>query len=195
MKRLALFDFDGTLYKGDSFIAFALYAVGKVSFFKNLLRNFPSLLRWKLGLLSGSVAKERLFQSLYQGWKLRDFNEKCAGFATQISTTLRPEVTKHLQNHIESGDTVAIVSASPANWIRPWADAMGIRHVVATEIEQRDGVLTGRFSTPNCVGQEKVGRIKEAFPDSADCEIWAYGDSASDKAMLALADHPVWMRS
>ncbi len=47
--------------------------------------------------------------------------------------------------------------------------------------------VTGRFDGPNCRGEEKVRRLREAFGDDIRLEA-AYGDTSGDRAMLALAD-------
>ena len=42
----------------------------------------------------------------------------------------------------------------------------------------------------NCRGAEKARRLR-AYLHSDDVELWAYGDSAGDTELLAMADHPV----
>lgn len=189
-RRLALFDFDGTLIKGDSFILFGKFAVGQSNFLKALFKSFPVLVGWKLGLRSSSEAKQRLFYNLFNGMPLHEFERKCLDFKAEIESREKPSVMKELKTHIARGDEVAIVSASVADWIRPWAESRGIATVIGTEAEKKNGLLTGRFSTPNCKGEEKVRRVKESYPDWGEYEIFAYGDSSGDDAMLALADHP-----
>jgi phosphatidylglycerophosphatase C len=44
----------------------------------------------------------------------------------------------------------------------------------------------------NCRGLEKARRVQEAI-DTTEFEVWAYGDTSGDQALLALADHPVWI--
>jgi phosphoserine phosphatase len=51
----------------------------------------------------------------------------------------------------------------------------------------KQGIITGKISGRNCHGDEKVCRIKEHFNVSQFSEVIAYGDSAGDKEMLALA--------
>ena len=64
--------------------------------------------------------------------------------------------------------------------------------VIATEAETGpERRLTGRFSTPNCYGQEKVRRFLEAYPMRAQYALCAYGDSSSDEPLLAFADKAV----
>ncbi|RYH27835.1 MAG: hypothetical protein EON54_23585, partial [Alcaligenaceae bacterium] len=61
-------------------------------------------------------------------------------------------------------------------------------------------VLTGELKTPNCHGEEKVRRLREWLEQrfgsaSADVALHAYGDTAGDKPMLAMADERcAWYR-
>lgn len=194
MKRIALFDFDGTLTRKDSFITFALFACRPSGFAKALIAASPYLAAWKLGLLPGSAAKQQLFRHLYHGKSIEWFNAKCAAFAPQINRLLRHDTMAHLKQHLADGTSCYIVSASIANWIEPWAKHNGVKQVIATLPEvDHAGIITGNFASPNCRDQEKVNRIKQAIPDHANCEIWAYGDSTADRAMLNLAQHPIMM--
>lgn len=79
-----------------------------------------------------------------------------------------------------------------AEWIAPWAKGYGVDTLLTTapEVDRATGRLTGRFLGANCHGAEKARRITERFGSLKDAEVWAYGDSAGDDAMLALADHP-----
>ena len=51
----------------------------------------------------------------------------------------------------------------------------------------------GTFSTANCYGQEKVNRFLAEFPDRSEYVLYAYGDSAGDKELLALSDYPTFI--
>lgn len=194
-KCIALFDFDGTITVGDTFISFARYAVGCKAFAKAFIRALPWLVAWKVRMISNSAAKQRLFSLLYRGMPIEVFQSKCAGFAALIDSDLKVVTMQAVERHKRSGHQVVIVSASVEDWIRPWAASHGLQQVIGTQIEvDSSGCLTGRFVSPNCHGPEKVTRIHRAIPDLAGCEVWAYGDSAGDEPMLALADHPVHVR-
>lgn len=79
-----------------------------------------------------------------------------------------------------------------AEWIAPWAKGYGVDTLLTTapEVDPATGRLTGRFHGANCHGAEKARRITERFGSLKDAEVWAFGDSAGDDAMLAIADHP-----
>jgi hypothetical protein len=60
---------------------------------------------------------------------------------------------------------------------------------ISTKLEVKNGVLTGRFSTLNCNGQEKVIRIKEKYDLIIYDEIHVFGNSKGDFPMLDLGTH------
>ena len=191
MKRYAFFDFDGTLIKDDSFGLFARHAVGRGAFVKALLKSAPKIIAWKLGRASNSQAKETLFGHLYRGMRYDEFKRLGVTFAEKIRRRLRSEIMESLRRHLAAGDTVAIVTASMAEWIAPWAAEAGVTTLLTTAPEvDGSGRLTGRFRGANCHGAEKAKRIREQFGAMDGCKIDAYGDSSGDEAMLALATNP-----
>lgn len=188
--KIAFFDFDGTLTRHDSFIRFAIFCVGRSGFLKAFLHTVPDLVRWKLGLIDASEAKEHLFSCLYRGMPYVRFMEFGEAFTTHIDKAVRQQIIAIKDRHIRDGHEIIIVTASVSDWVRPWAGKNGIGRVIATEVEvDSSGNLTGRFATPNCNGKEKVERIRRLFPNISEYETWAYGNSSGDDAMLSLADH------
>ncbi|MDE6417932.1 MAG: HAD-IB family hydrolase, partial [Duncaniella sp.] len=189
-KKIALFDFDGTLCKGDSFIGFALYSVGPMRFATALLRSFGALAAWKLGIGSNSKAKETLFGALYKGRSLAWLEEKGRGYASRLSAKEKAGTVAKLREHLSEGHEVLIVTASIPAWVSPWASKFGNVRVLGTIPEvDSEGRLTGRFATPNCHGAEKIKRVREAIPDFDSAESWGYGDSAGDDEMLEAVTH------
>ena len=86
-----------------------------------------------------------------------------------------------------------IVSASIDNWVKPFFENLSNQNnrsilILGTQIEVKDGLLTGRFLTKNCYGQEKVNRIMALYPHRENYHLTAYGDSRGDKELLAFAD-------
>lgn len=208
MREIGLFDFDGTLVEGDSFIRFGIFAVGKAKFYTSVARATPWLIGWKTGMMSSSKAKEKLFGFLFRGMMKREFENKGELFVSEITKMLRPEVYQDLIRLRDAGVEVVIASASVEEWIRPWAKTQGVDCVIGTQVEvDGEGRLTGSFSTPNCLGKEKAMRVREYLrkklqdgkpesllgneeDDLKDFEISAWGNLPDDKWMLEMADHP-----
>jgi phosphoserine phosphatase len=54
-------------------------------------------------------------------------------------------------------------------------------------LEERGGVLTGRYRGLQCVGEEKARRVRAHYDLSRYGRVHAYGDTPEDHALLALA--------
>lgn len=186
MREIAVFDFDGTLTRRDSFIEFARFTVGTAAFACALFRSLPDIVRWKLGCISSSQAKEALFARLYKGMSAERFNDAGVRFADKIKEIERREIVDKLREYVCAGTPVYIISAGMPQWIEPWAKMMGVTAVEGTVPEVAEGKLTGRFESANCLGEEKVRRF-EAL-NLRPCRLVVYGDSSGDDAILAIAD-------
>lgn len=185
---ISAFDFDGTLIGADSFVEFARFALPAWRVVWAALRASPWIVAWKLRLLSGSVAKERLFGALYKGRSVEWFDERCASFDRHLDRLECPAAIEAMRREQRAGHTVVIVSASIDRWIEPWAATRGIDAVIATRAATAGGKLTGRFATPNCIGPEKVRRLEQFAPRRESYRLEVWGDSAGDEALMQYAD-------
>lgn len=194
-RRLALFDFDGTIVSNDSLMGFAKYCFGWPKVATAIVKSLITIIAWMARVKSNSYAKERLFGHMFRGMSMKDFCAKGEEYASEIERHLNPAIMERLHSHVAHGDRVLIVTASIPQWILPWAHTKGIEAVIGTEAEiNAAGNLTGHFSTPNCYGKEKTARIIAAYPDIDEWEVWAYGDSRGDREMLALADRSMMVK-
>jgi HAD superfamily hydrolase (TIGR01490 family) len=185
MKKLYAFDFDGTLTTRDTLLVFIRYACGTSSFALGFLRHAHLLVLMKLGLYPNWKAKQKIFSYFFRDMSLADFNALCQRFAADNRSLLRTKGPQLIAQAQEEGADVLIVSASIDNWVQPFFPYV---KVLGTQIEVKDGCLTGRFHTKNCYGQEKVNRILALYPDRNTYHLTAYGDSRGDKELLAFAD-------
>ena len=93
---------------------------------------------------------------------------------------------QRIQWHKENNHTVVLVSASFEEYLRPLCEKWQIE-LLATTMEIHNGIMTGKFSQPNCYGIQKEKRIKAVYNLNDYESIYAYGDTRGDKEMLALA--------
>ena len=182
MSRIYLIDFDGTIIEGDSLIKFSYFSLSKLRFFKFWLSVFILI-----PFYSRSNLKQ-MFYSNFRGFNLIDFNRLCKDFnSLKLKKTIKNSFKDYTKN-INEDSMIVIVSASISNYLKPWCDEMGF-DLISTELEAIDGKLTGKFSTPNCNGKEKVRRIKEKYNLSEYNEIHVFGNSKGDLPMLELGTH------
>lgn len=186
--KIYAFDFDGTLTRSDSLIEFIRFAKGDKAFALCFLRYLPLLVLMKIGLYPNWKAKQKVFSYCFKGMKETDFNALCMRFAEKKAGILRPKGIKKLREVLEEGSKVIVISASVNNWVEPFLADMGDIYVIGTMIEERDGVLTGRFLTKNCYGKEKVKRLLQLYPERTEYWLTAYGDSRGDLELLDFAN-------
>jgi phosphatidylglycerophosphatase C len=186
-KSIALFDFDGTITNRDSLLELIRYSRGSRRFWIGFFLLSPWLLAMKLHWISNSAAKERVLKYFFGHWSEERFSAVSIAFVQEVMPGLvREKAREAIQEHLNEGSTVAVVTASPEHYMKPWCDRQGL-YCLATRLEVREGMISGRIAGKNCHGEEKVRRIREIFNLSDFDEIFAYGDSPGDRPMLALA--------
>lgn len=195
-RSIALFDFDGTLTRGDSLIPFLQFVRGKTRLAIDLLAVSPQLAGYALRLLGNARAKEALLGRCLGGQPLEALRERGERFAAAgIPALLREDTLMRLQAHRAHGDVCVLVSASLDLYLKPWADAAGFDHVIASALEtDSQQRVTGRLADGNCHGEEKAVRVARLVGElGGAAKISAYGNSRGDIAMLSLADAPYWV--
>ncbi len=185
MRKIVAFDFDGTLTNKDSLLEFIRHVRGTTALWCGFLRYAPILVLMLLKCYPHGKAKEKVFSYFFKGMSINEFNAVCQQFAATHRHLLRPKGVAAIEEAQAAGAAVVIISASVDNWVQPFFPTV---KVLGTQIEVRDGLLTGRFLTENCFGQEKVNRLLAVYPDRADYHLTAYGDSQGDRELLAFAD-------
>lgn len=186
--QIFLFDFDGTLTTRDTLLAFIRFAKGRWKLLGTLVLHLPLLLLMKLHLYPNGRMKERIFGFFFKGMREEDFDNICRAFARSYRFLLRPKGMKRINDALNEGAEVLIVSASIDHWVRPFFEELPEVRVIGTQIEVKNGRLTGRFQGKNCYGAEKVRRVASLLNQREKYELTAYGDSRGDKELLAYAD-------
>ena len=192
MRKVAVFDFDGTLTQKDTLLEFIRFSCGIECFLWGFMLFSPILILLKLHLYPNWKAKEKIFSYFFRGWKYTRFKAKGEEFADVIEKVKRNDVLSLMNRHLKDGDEVYVISASMEEWVYPWCHKHGVLHVIGTKMEvDEDGIITGRFMSKNCYGQEKVNRLLEYEPNRGDYQLYAYGDSRGDWEMFECADYAV----
>lgn len=186
--KIAFFDFDGTITASDSLIKFIRYAAGEVKTAWGLLLLSPMFVAYKIKLIPNYKAKQYILSHFFKGMDEQQFQKIAQEYSlNHIDTIVRSKAMATIAWHKAQGHTVAVVSASIENWLKPWCDKNGL-DLIATRLQINNGKLTGEFATQNCYGIEKVNRIKERYNLAEYNSIYAYGDDLGDKEMLGIAN-------
>ena len=191
-RPLAAFDLDGTLTRRDTLMPFLVRAVGARRSYRSVLAaSLPLARAVALGGEHRDVAKAAVLRRVLAGVPFAALAEAAESYADHvIATGLRPDVRARVDWHRAEGHELVLVSASPELYVTPIGRRLGFDAVLATCLEvDGAGVLTGRLAGNNCRGPEKVARLR-AWRAEGLVVAYAYGDSAGDREMLALALTP-----
>ena len=186
---VAVFDFDGTVIRGDSVVALLFYArrQGALSL-GDLLRAGLGGVLYRLGLTDALTAKRAA-----HGFLARLSPERrealLRDFAGELTHRAYPEALVRMRAHRERGEAVVLCSASCACYMQYVATLLPVDALLCTP-SGPDGQAEG----PNCRGQEKVRRVEEWLREKGwtrEALVAGYGDSAGDAALLSLCREPV----
>ncbi len=191
-QTLALFDLDGTLTRRDTLSDLLVRHFGLRRCLAAGMPLTPWLVGVPSGLISRDAAKVRVLKAFFGGMSEAEFLAIGEHYAHHhLESLLRPQARSRLHWHIREGHRVIVISASVSDWIRPWAERLGIE-LLASELARDNGRITGELAGENCRGEEKVRRLCSLLDPAEYQPIYAYGDTDGDTAMLALADHPTY---
>ena len=190
IREIIAFDFDGTLTVRDSFTAFLLRRTRGRSRLAASVRLAPAALAYLTHRDRGRL-KVAVITALLKGVSRQALRDEAQAFAAQaVPGLLRPDALAAWERHRRSGARLVIVTASPEILVAPFAHALRADQLIGTRLEfDRADRVTGRLVGANCRGGEKTARLRGAFGPDVRLAV-AYGDTAGDREMLALADRP-----
>ena len=192
---IAAFDFDGTLTTRDTLFQFISWRRRRTELVLDLLRTLPLLALYGARLVDNERHKMAMFAKAFRDMPGDAFERWAHDFAREeVPGMIRAEALQRVRFHQERGDRVLIISASPTDWIVPWAASEGITEVIGNPAEVSDGRVTGRLAGANCYGPEKVHRLFALHPERERYTLFAYGDGRGDRDLLAAADHAYYRR-
>ena len=167
------YDFDKTIYPGDSATHFWLFCLRRRPL--TILSGFRALAPLSKGL-TGRLSRGEVKQTLYSCLRLiPDVRAEAAAFWDRHIDRIYPW---YLARRREDD---LIISASPDFLIGEACRRLGVRYI-ATDMDLRTGHILGE----NCRGEEKVRRFRREYGDAAVEEF--YSDSLSDRPMMELAE-------
>jgi HAD superfamily hydrolase (TIGR01490 family) len=184
---IAIFDFDGTLIKGDSLWPFLYRLAGG-------RRSAGALLKALLFAFSQEDGRTAIKEGLLRA----HLENRCAAELAPAIADLKkwvrwiPSTVAALQEHHAKGHHILIASGSLDLYLPALLEGIPYDGLLCTSIGQKDGVLTGAMEGGNCVRRRKAERVKayiEAYGPFADS--WGYGNAPHDLPMLDLVQHRV----
>lgn len=191
---IAVFDFDGTMIKGDSLVRFLLFAQKKKKVSLSHLLYAACLgICNKLGLISDSQAKTKAFSFLSKMNALEIDLLTSEFVETLLLPNLFQDALDKLLFHRGCGHTVIIISASPDFYMKHLKRFLPVNDVLASTSSAHGQI------TQNIKGREKVVALQNWLennnfnPDMKNS--YSYGNSSTDIPVMSLAKYPVFINS
>lgn len=168
-----VYDFDKTIYDGDSTLDFYKFSLKKKP---SLIRFLPvqvmGFIKYMFGLCPKLEFKEK-FYSFLKGIDDTD------SFIDEFWDRNQCKIKKWYLDSQKDDDL--IISASPTFLLENICRRIRIKHLIASEVNKNSGVCEGE----NCYGEQKVVRLREVFRDHKIDKF--YSDSLSDAPLSLLA--------
>jgi HAD superfamily hydrolase (TIGR01490 family) len=119
-------------------------------------------------------------------WRARFVEEK-------IRPIILPKAMELLQKHREAGDTLLIITATNRFVTQPIAEVLGVNHLLATEVEMKEGRYTGKVMGIPCFREGKVQRLASWLEETGHSleDSWFYSDSLNDLPLLSQVTYAV----
>lgn len=168
-----VYDFDDTIFKGDSTRDFFLFCLAR---YPRLLLYTPRQALAFVQYGAGRITKKRL-KELFFGFlpRLPSVDAAVHAYWRHRQTRIKAWYLAQRQS------TDVVISASPEFLLRPICQSLGVAAVIATRVNPATGCIDGE----NCRCEEKVARFLAHFP-TASVEAF-YSDHPSDAPMARLA--------
>lgn len=168
-----LYDFDGTIYDGDSSVDFFKFCLKKdKSIYKMLPKVVIKFLAYKSKNITDTELKEFIFSFLKN---FKNVDEIVKEFWKTHESKIKSFYIE--KNH----DQDIIISASPEFLLKPICIKLKVKDLIASDVDK----TTGKFKKPNNRGEEKVKEFYKKYPKAEILEM--YSDSLHDKPLLDLA--------
>lgn len=201
--RVAIFDFDGTLYPQETYTVMMNYlkehpvhSSKYKKFYKALMKPY---LAYKMKLYPEGKMKAKSMQIYLNALKDLSQEELEAYFiemSNGMSKDLNKTVVERLKKHLVDGDHVLVVSGAFTTMLNEVTKEYAVHQVIGTEIPYSNGSLDTANEIFHIQGIRKNMMIDQAL-DGYDID-WenstAYGDSISDISVLELVGNPVAVR-
>lgn len=168
-----VYDFDKTIYNGDSTADFYLYS----------LRKHPKIL-----LLVPSVIFAAVKYYVFKKGNKTQMKETIYKFLIHCNM---PEDTDDFWGKnihkikkwylLQQKKDDVVISASPEFLLKPVCKKLGINYLIASNVNSQ----TGKYSGINCHGEEKVRKFFDVFPNGSIENF--YSDSYSDTPLAEIS--------
>ena len=194
MKKVVVFDLDGTLTNNDTFVSFLLFVLKKQPgrWLRTWNLPFATFLH-KAGFRDNTWLKIEFLKSIVGGLSTESIQQIGSQFSLQLLNSLRQGALAQVDYHRQQGDLLILATASPDLYVRHLADHLGFDSWVCTQLSQQPiGYVDGQLIDGNCYGENKLTKLKTHLESLGYEHIdVGYSDHEADLPLLTFAKRGV----
>lgn len=174
MSNMNIYDFDDTIFDGDSSVRFIKYSFIHHPFLVtfSIIKSLKEVIKYIFKRSDVGSIKSVMFSFVKY---IENLDEYMNDYVLKNQSRIKKFYLEQKRN-----DDV-IISASFDFIVRPFCEKLGIKHIIATKYDTKKGCIIGN----NCKGKEKIRRFNEIFKNKKVTK--AYSDSLSDIPMFEIA--------
>jgi len=198
--RVAIFDFDGTLYKHETFQTMMNHLKEhpkygyRYKYF--LLRIFPSYIASKLNLYPKQRMNKnamKYYVNALAGLTKKEADNFFKDIADIFIDHFNEKVVQRLHEHLRNDDYLMLVSGAYVPLLRQATKQYPFHQVVGTKIHYKKGQIKKHRTIDHIQGERKKETIQNILKlDQVDWKnSFAYADSYTDMPVFELVGHPI----
>jgi HAD superfamily hydrolase (TIGR01490 family) len=193
-RPLALFDLDGTISRGDTYLAYLLGFLARRPLSWPRAMPLPTAVAAHyVGWRDNTWLKTTFLKAIMGGRDRATVEAWTVAFLAGLRRRgLRRRALDAIDRHKAAGDRLVLATASPDLYVVPLGSMLGFDEVICTRtLWGPDGRLTGALDGGNCYGANKLDRVRASLDSQRPGAVTFYSDHHSDLPLLQAVDSPV----
>ncbi|NMA80398.1 MAG: HAD-IB family phosphatase, partial [Jeotgalicoccus halophilus] len=168
--KVALFDFDGTLYPHETFETLRAHLKDHPKFkknYKHFVRHFaPTYFGYKMKLVPKIKMQHRALESYvlsFKGYSKKDIDGFFADVAKSMSTELRTTLLEKIKELKDENYYVVLISGAFIPLLESLFKGVGFDYIVGSKIHYKGETLDYKSRFERVFADRKIDIIKEHF--------------------------------
>ena len=184
---LSIYDFDGTIYNGDSLIDFWIFTMRQ---YPRALLFLPYQIILSILFLVKIKSAKKLKEAFLLPLNFLDAHQQqllLKHFWIKHKSKINPWVSKHIAKERSERCELICISASPEFLLAPIMNELQFNYLIGSIFKtNQHGQIKPVMTSENCKGIEKVNRLNASFDNNYIIHNF-YSDHKSDMPLFKLA--------
>ncbi|HEX7752491.1 MAG TPA: HAD-IB family hydrolase [Novosphingobium sp.] len=190
---IAAFDFDGTLIGGYSGnMLFQERRKRKEVSRDEVTESIGVLFKTMVNMVEANEMVVRAF-ARWEGKSQTEMEELSSHiYENAIQDSIFPEMREILEAHRRAGHTIVVATSASRYQVEPAVKALGIDNLLCTELEVKEGKLTGKLAGETLFGPGKAAAIAKFVEERGGslARTYFYADGSEEVGLMERVGYP-----